>query len=142
MEDKRIIIPGAQGWDVQRAKLHKVFLPKVQAALDDFQKGWDYHRICGEGATPLVLWNDGLRLRGTAPTICPDPDPEVYNDVDSYETYPTNVPIPQVQVFDPNIELSLEEVVEEFLASYDIAKMSDVECMALVQHILIHVVIN
>ena len=122
MEAEDIITVHAPGWETEGAVLLKVFLPKIQRSLDEFQDTWDYYRLSGEGASPLMLWNDGVRLRVLVPhsAISPDPDPEIYEDVDPYHPYPPNQTIPQVECLDQTIQPSIDELVDSYLRKHDL----------------------
>ena len=48
--------------DIDLYALHLVYLPKIQAQLDLFRRGWCFHRLRTEGnRTPHQLWIMGLQ---------------------------------------------------------------------------------
>uniref|UniRef100_A0A7M5TT23 Integrase catalytic domain-containing protein n=1 Tax=Clytia hemisphaerica TaxID=252671 RepID=A0A7M5TT23_9CNID len=47
--------------DVDRFVLHFVYVPRIQKSLDEFQEGWNHHKLSTESnQTPYQLWTLGM----------------------------------------------------------------------------------
>jgi hypothetical protein len=116
-----------EDWAIDGYILRRVFMWRIQLALDELRLVWDYHSSSGDASkTPRRLWSDGFRARGLSPEMpsrLPDPEPINYSDIDSFGCEPTYDPnlddvVDKVELDDPTLFLLVESEFEQLAESY------------------------
>lgn len=99
--------------EVHLYALHYVYLPRINASLNEFHSQWNYHGMRTGHHSPLALWNMSLLQTSDAAEVL---------DIESYGI-DQNGPIPDIitdnNVVVPELELELTESENQQLKEND-----------------------